>query len=192
MTVYRIWYNVIRKEKNGKWLLLLVVVTAGNMISRINWARLMPAKEEPISYKKHNCSVCRRALLAASGCYLGLIHCSQSCPLLAVKLIPFFMFLSAGFHHHDGGGRRQTVSLIVIYCWFITLLMDWLLVGPIAINQLAFLTIMWQHMIPQVVDFGLNAFRGTRNARLLMVDFWVGFATVIDPSCLLAGWFIYD
>ena len=178
------------------WLLLLVVVTAGSMISLIGGLYLIYGKRGTDKLQKAAVPFAAGALLAAA--FLDLlpeaIEASDPQVVTTAALVGFIGFfilersLSWFHHHHDdeASGRRQTVSLIVIGDTIHNFI-DGLAIGAAFIVSPAIGIVttiaVAAHEIPQEVgDFGLMLSKGTRKRQVVLVNVFSAFATVIGAG----------
>lgn len=181
------------------WLLLLVVVTIGSLLSLVGGLYLIYGKKGTNTLQKAAVPFAAGALLAAA--FLDLLPEAialdepQKITLAALLgFIGFFVLersLSWFHHHHDHDeadvhGRRQNTSLIVIGDTIHNFI-DGLAIGAAfvvspAIGVVTTIAIA-AHEIPQEIgDFGLMLSKGMKKRQVVLVNVFSALATVVGAA----------
>ena len=180
------------------WLLLLVVVTAGSLLSLIGGLYLIYGKKGVGRLQKAAVPFAAGALLAAA--FLDLLPEASAMDdaktIMIAALAGFIAFfvlersLSWFHHHHDDEDdeRRQTTTLIVIGDTLHNFI-DGLAIGAAfvvspAIGIVTTIAIA-AHEIPQEIgDFGLMLSKGMKKKRVVLVNIISALATVVGATII--------
>lgn len=183
------------------WLLLLVVVTAGSLLSLIGGLYLIYGKKGNATLQKMAVPFAAGALLAAA--FLDLLpeaaRINDPKEVMVAALAGFIGFfilersLSWFHHHHDHGGheheddhKHRTPALIVIGDTLHNFI-DGLAVGAAfvvspAIGIVTTIAIA-AHEIPQEIgDFGLMLSKGMKKKHVVLVNIVSALATIIGAT----------
>jgi len=179
------------------WLILLLAVTAGSLLSLIGGLYLLYGKKGAATLQRIAVPFAAGALLAAA--FLDLlpeaVEIGNPRPVLMlalVGLVSFFVLersLSWFHHHHDDEGhsaKRQNTSLIIIGDTLHNFI-DGLAIGAAflvdpAVGVVTTMAIA-AHEIPQEIgDFGLLLSKGMKRRDVLLVNVISALATVIGAA----------
>jgi zinc and cadmium transporter len=178
------------------WLLLVVVVSIGSLLSLVGGLYLIYGKKGRGLLQKAAVPFAAGALLAAA--FLDLLpeaaELDEPNVVMTFALVGFIAFfilersLNWFHHHHDDEhhGKRQTTSLIVIGDTLHNFI-DGLAIGAAfvvspAVGVVAAIAIA-AHEIPQEIgDFGLMLSKGMRRQRVVLVNIVSAFATVVGAA----------
>lgn len=180
------------------WILLLLVTTAGSVLSLVGGLYLLYGKWATMKLQRIAVPFAAGALLAAA--FLDVLpealHGGETERILLVTLIGFLFFLVlerslSWFHHHhqEPSGHRHTernVWLIVIGDTLHNFL-DGLAIGAAflvnPVTGIVTAVAIAAHEIPQELgDFGLMLSKGMKKKKVLLVNFVSALATVVAAS----------
>ena len=184
----------------NNWLLLLVVVTIGSLLSLVGGLYLIYGKKGTEKLQKAAVPFAAGALLAAA--FLDLlpeaIELSQPQKITLATLVGFISFFVlerslSWFHHHhnheipDGShGHHRTAALVVVGDTLHNFI-DGLAIGAAfvvspAIGIVTTLAVA-AHEIPQEIgDFGLMLSKGMKKRRVVLVNVISALATVVGAA----------
>lgn len=179
------------------WLLLLVVVTTGSLLSLIGGLYLIYGKTGVQKIQKASVPFAAGALLAAA--FLDLLpeasEMDEARTIMTATLAGFIGFFIlerslSWFHHHhndeEHDGHRQTTTLIVIGDTLHNFI-DGLAIGAAFVVSPALGVVttiaIAAHEIPQEIgDFGLMLSKGMKKKQVVLVNILSALATVIGAA----------
>lgn len=181
------------------WLILIIAVLAGSMISLIGGLYLLYAKRGATTLQRIAVPFAAGALLSAA--FLDLlpeaIELGEPEPVLMLALAGLVLFfvlersLSWFHHHHDDenhGAKRQNASLIIIGDTLHNFI-DGLAIGAAFLVDpavgLVTTAAIAAHEIPQEIgDFGLLLSKGMKRKNILLVNLISALATLLGAALI--------